>query len=253
MKSGNCNLCGTLSNLTFEHIPPRVTFNRDTRYRVVSYLDVLTQMDPFNAKQKGKIYQGGVGYHALCSKCNSFLGQKYVPEYNRYSNSFIDIAKRNASNYFQIEMHQFEPLKVLKQIAAMFICTNGWEFSQSHRDLANFVLNPDMSQLDSRYRFFNYLNTEGQLRNLPLFLKGRLDTDEMIEASEIAFPPLGHVLTLDFSGTLPTHFEISGFANANPNEKKDVTMKVFRLPTHIPMLLDYRNKETIEKSIKRLD
>jgi len=38
-----------------------------------------------------------------------------------------------------------------------------------------------------------------------------LSSENTILGSELAFPPLGHVLTIDFKGALPYHQEITSF------------------------------------------
>ncbi len=251
VQEGNCVLCGTYGKLTFEHIPPRITFNKHTRYRVTSFLEVLEQPEILNTKVKGKVHQGGIGYYVLCSKCNSFLGTNYVPEYNSYSNSFIKSAQRTEYSHFKLCMHEFEPLKVLKQIAAMFLCVNGYEFAKEHPELVTFVRDTMGNLKSSRYRFFNYVNYEGELRYLPLMMKGNFTSGEIIHASEIAFPPLGHVLCIDFDGQLPYHFEITNFGNAKADKKTDVEIVINRLLTYSPIMLDYRDKQTLEADMKR--
>src|SRR5687768_11607022 len=120
MEIGNCRLCGTLTELTFEHVPPRVAFNKRTRYINSPAINHLTSQDILNAKPKGPIKQGGVGYHALCISCNNFLGGTYVKPFSWYINSFVEFANKKEFNRFDFIMHDFEAGKVLKQIVSMF-------------------------------------------------------------------------------------------------------------------------------------
>ncbi|MGE5944349.1 MAG: hypothetical protein ACM31G_08420 [Flavobacteriales bacterium] len=237
--------------MTFEHVPPRITFNKTTRYKEMPLVDILSSEDPFSIPSKGKLHQGGVGYYSLCRECNSYLGQAFVPAFNAYSNSFIDLAKRSKGNYFEVEMHDFEVLKVLKQTVSMFLAMNSVEFSNHNRELSQFILDKECSHLPEKYRVFVYLNSEGQLRNIPLMIKGNFNTDTSIAATEIAFPPLGHVLTIDFNGNLPFHHEITQFKHAALGEKKSEIFKIFRLPTYLPILLDYQEKDIIQNSINK--
>jgi hypothetical protein len=248
-----CRLCGQMKEMTFEHVPPRITFNKTTRYKIIPFLEHLQNEDPFSIPTKGKLHQGGVGYYSLCRDCNSYLGQEFVPAFNSYSNSFIELAKRTASNFFEIEMHDFEALKVLKQTIAMFLAMNPVEFSKHNRELSNFLLDKESNYLPDKYRIFIYLNTEGQLRNLPLMVTGNFETGLSIAAIEIAFPPLGHVLTINFNGTLPFHHEITQFKNNGTGEKRSEIFRVFRLPTYLPFLLDYREKAFIQNAMDESD
>jgi hypothetical protein len=72
MPQGNCSLCGIFCDLTFEHVPPRSAFNKNTRYKTVPYEQVLKSDNILDANFKGKIEQGGLGHYSLCSNCNSF-------------------------------------------------------------------------------------------------------------------------------------------------------------------------------------
>ncbi len=250
MPEDNCSLCGTFCELSFEHIPPKSAFNKNTRYKIVAYEEVLKQENILEAKFKSKIEQGGIGYYSLCRQCNNFLGLNYVNAYTAYSNSFIEFVKKKQFDYFQLTMHEFEAAKVLKQIASMFISLNTWSFSESHYELRNFILNPNIQDLPSKYRFFNYLKGEGDIRNARVSVIGDLNSATTVMGSEIAFPPLGHVMTIDFKGSLSYHHEITNFKNFRVDEFVSTDLNVYRLPTHIPMFLDYRSKEQIEKDIK---
>jgi hypothetical protein len=250
MQKGNCSLCGIFCDLTFEHVPPRSAFNKKTRYKAIPYEQVLKTDNILDAKFKGKIEQGGLGHYSLCSNCNSFLGLKYVNAYSAYSNSFIEFAKKEQFNYFEFTMHDFEAAKVLKQITSMFISLNNWQFSEANPEMREYVLNPENQDLPNKFRIFSYLKTEGDLRNSRISAIGDLKTSKTIVGTEIAFPPLGHLMTIDFEGTLPYHFELTNFKNYSINELVSVDFKIYRLPTYLPFLLDYRQKEEIEKTIE---
>lgn len=249
MHEGNCVLCGKFGQLSFEHVPPRVAFNKTTQYRIVEYLDLLQNANPLEPIIKGKVKQGGVGYYSLCRSCNSFLGSNYVTAYTSYSNSFIEFAKRDYNNHCVFDMHDFEALKVIKQVVSMFLTINSWEFSKNNPELSEFVLDPTKQELPPKFRFFEYLNTEGQLRNLALSVKGSFATKLSVAGSEIAFPPLGHVMTVGFTGNLPFHQEITDFKLNAINEKITYRFHMYRLPTILPMFLDYRTKESIANTI----
>lgn len=215
-------------------------------------MDYVKEHNPLEAKFRGKTEQGGLGYYSLCGKCNSFLGTTYVTDYQKYSNSFIEFAKKEQMNAFELTMHDFNALNVMKQIISMFFSINDDNFSEHNRDLAEFILDPSSNNLPKRFRLFNYLNTEGQLRNLPIMVLGSLTSQGTVMGSELAFPPLGHVLTIDFRGALPYHQEITPFSECKPGTTIDYDFKIYRLPTYLPFLLDYREKETIHKNINNL-
>ena len=41
MPKGHCSLCGTFCALTFDHVPPRATFNKNTKYQEIPFLDFV--------------------------------------------------------------------------------------------------------------------------------------------------------------------------------------------------------------------
>ena len=142
MPQGNCRLCGSFSELTFEHVPPRSAFNKHTRYQNISFVNLLKQPDLFDLKVKGKIEQGGIGYYSLCNTCNNFLANNYVDAFTAYSNSFIELAHKKDVRSYEMVMQHFEAGRVLKAIVSMFLSMNDWDFSQANRKLAEYVMNP---------------------------------------------------------------------------------------------------------------
>lgn len=104
MQRGNCRLCTKFGQLTYEHVPPRVTFNKHTRFKSVPFMDYIKEPNPLESKFKGKTEQGGIGYYSLCSTCNSFLGRTYVTDYQKYSNTFVEFARKKQFNMFELTM-----------------------------------------------------------------------------------------------------------------------------------------------------
>lgn len=249
MAEGICKLCNQFGQLSYEHVPPKVTYNKNTRFRTINFLEYVKSPNPLEIKYKGKIEQGGIGYYSLCKSCNSFLGTNYVREFQKYTNSFISFAKKKHLNAFELTMHDFRALYVLKQIVSMFFSINDESFSKNNRDLAEFVLNPKSNHLPNRFRLFNYINTEGQLRYLSMMAQGSFSSTNFVLGTEIAFPPLGYVMTLDFNGKLPFHQEITSFREYADNENVTFDFKIYRLATHLPFILDYRDRQTIENSL----
>jgi len=251
MPEGMCRLCNKFGKLSYEHVPPKVNFNKKTRFQSIPFMDYIKEHNPLETKFKGKIEQGGIGYYSLCQTCNNFLGTTYVKDFQKYSNTFIEFAKKKHLNAFELTMHDFSALNVLKQIISMFFSINDELFSKNNRDLAEFILIPSSNKLPNRFRVFNYLKTEGQLRNLPITALVNLETKRNVIGTEFAFPPLGHVLTIDFNGNLPYHQEITSFKDYQFSKLVSFDMKFFRLPTHLPFLLDYRDIATIKNALDK--
>jgi len=75
-ESGICNICGVLSRLTNDHVPPK-----GVPLVGQSYLEKLTDsLGAERSRKTGRIFQRGVKYRSLCSKCNNvLLGGAYDP------------------------------------------------------------------------------------------------------------------------------------------------------------------------------
>lgn len=250
MIKGICRLCGQDTNLSFEHVPPRTTSNKNTKYTSVDFEDYIKIKNPLKEKPKGKIKQGGIGYNSFCEKCNSFLGSNYVPAYKRWVQGGFEILKNTEFYGHKYQIKGVEPLKILKQIISMFLAINGEWYLETYPELAHFVLNPEDQELPEKYRVFTYLTRAERVRYMHHVTKGSFSAEGTINCTEIAFPPYGCVLTLDFDGEIKFLNEITKFKQYEFNKKTDLTVTMFQLPTYMPFPLDYRTKEKVEVDIK---
>lgn len=117
----------------------------------------------------------------------------------------------------------------------MFLSIDNYPFFDQNPEFVEFVKNTTTMNLPDRYRIFIYLNIEGRFRHLPIFAEGNLTNGSTIVASEITFPPLGYVLTLDFKGHTEYVTEITHFKNSDIS---DEDLDLYMLPTHLPIPLD---------------
>ena len=134
-----CRLCGDEKPLTFEHVPPRVTFNDHT----VIEKDFMSYMGP-NGKEwsappdaRGRQMQRGNGGQWLCRDCNSFLGREYVPHYAKLVRG---LASEKPFADGTIEVRSCCLKRFMKQVVAMFVTINAggpdWRaFSRFAREL----------------------------------------------------------------------------------------------------------------------
>jgi hypothetical protein len=241
-----CRLCGTSDDISFEHVPPKSCFNSTTRYTKVPFLEYIQRKDLLKSVSKLKIEQGGVGFHSLCRSCNTKLGLNYVRAYHEFVRCLGYIISRNESNYFQVEIRDLQPLAILKQVISMFLTVNDYKFSQTFKELTDFVNEPNSNSLPDRYRIFCYLNSEGAMRHFPLCAKGNFNSKNSIICSEITFPPAGFVLTIDCAEEIGGLTEITHFKEAAIKLKNDVEISIYKLPTISPIILDYRSQEQID-------
>jgi hypothetical protein len=227
-------------------VPPRVALNRKTRFVSIPHEDWIRIDDFLTYKPIGQILQGGIGYYSLCRGCNSFLGQKYVKAYKNWIQSGVEVITNSKHDCYVYKALNQEPLRVLKQIIAMFIAMNDDWYAAEYPDLISFVRDPSSNHLPDKYRVFAYLNNEGQYR----YIKHQsLWTSELgaINLSELTFPPFGYVLTFDGSNNIHSLTNITNFKEYKYGQNTDLVISIFKLPTYLPFgALDYRSKEKID-------
>ncbi len=249
MQMGVCRVCGDNKNLSFEHVPPRIAFNGNTKYLSVPFDDYVKIDNPMKTPPKGKVVQGGTGYYALCQECNSFLGVNYVNAYERWAKAAFQVISGNQYNHFKCTIRDLEPLKILKQIISMFLTMNNDWYGKAYPELIEFVKDRDNGILPDKFKVFAFLNNEGQMR----FSKYTVSfTPEfgILTSSELVFPPFGYVLTINFPNIINRMTNITNFKTYSFDQKTDLSLEFVKLPTYLPFPLDYRPKEQIEKDIE---
>lgn len=257
MQKGVCRLCGINTDLSYEHVPPRVAFNRKTKFVLIDFEEYLKSPNALDNPPKGKINQGGIGYNSFCIKCNSFLGSKYVPAYSIWAEGGMFILnKQSEYGLHGYTIKGVQPLNILKQIISMIIAINDDWFLDSFPELISFVKDPYSNELPSKFRVFMYLTNAERFRYMHYNVHGNLTNGEIIPCSEIAFPPYGYVLAFDFEGNINYLNEITDFKKFQYNHSCDLKMINYQLPTHMPFALDYRSEKKIvldiDKSLSKM-
>src|SRR5690606_7381754 len=165
MIQGVCRLCKKHTELSYEHIPPKSAFNRNTKFISVSIIEYLKNSDVDDCKLNAKIQQGGVGYYCLCQQCNNFLGRYYVRSYQTMASIFVPLLKDKDFSKISIKIENISHLKFFKQIVSMFVCINSSDFTNNRIELLQFIKDPNENKFPDDVRIYMYLNMEGQLRN----------------------------------------------------------------------------------------
>jgi hypothetical protein len=243
---GVCHICGDYGPLTFEHIPPRSAFN-DRPVRMTEFVKAMEQK--LGGKAGGRISQRGAGYFSLCATCNNNTGTWYARSFASLTYQVADMLMMTQFARAIDFPYYLYPLRVLKQLAAMAFSLNWHEWQQYHQELVRFVLNPHQRYLPERYRFYLYLNIEGEYRStseaMTIF---NLHTGSTMTSTELAFPPLGFVMThMPASQVDDRLVDISYFANFEYDDFKMLHLGLHLLPTHVPIPGDYRSREQIDR------
>ena len=134
----------------------------------------------------------------------------------------------------------------------MFLSVNGVGFSRRNAALVQFVLDRDRKYLPPQYRFFAYYNRTGGLRHIGFASIVDMHTGSIVGISEITYPPLGYVMTIDSPPPDERLVEITHFSRYGYNESKVMALRMPSLPvtmSYIPG--DYRTKQEVEDQARR--
>ncbi len=267
---GNCCICGRHTKLTFEHVPPRAAFNN---HPVVGkhILELINKNPDEYTAEKGHISQRGAGSYTLCEQCNNDTGTWYGDAFASLAHqSFnaLKYAKGHPSLYYPFRIY---PLRVIKQIITMFFSVNSDLFRLNHPDLVKFVLNKHERYLSPDIRILVYFTLGPYLR----FAGGtsistiEIDPNEVsldtmdnalnqyqrdyaksLYSSEIAFPPLGYVLSFGLEPLDKEFTDISFFAKYPYDDWTSLHLKLPVYPVHTWHPGDYRSKEQLRRNFE---
>jgi len=244
MQSGICRICKKEKQLSFEHIPPRVAFNKHTRYYSIPMEEYSKIENPLIINPKGKVQQGGHGYYSLCRECNSFLNKNYVRSYEKWVNVGMNLLLKYNFDFIHFYAEEQNPKRVLKQIVAMFISMNDTWFTDQYPELLDFVRVVDNDNLPEKYKFYCYLNNEGQMR----MSKWNFTNTHGI-VCETTFRPFGYVLNIGNNEAIEKLTDITNFKDYSDRRNHRVEIGLYKHPTYLPIPLDFRSKKEIEQII----
>lgn len=249
-----CHICGELKELTFEHVPPRSAFNNS---RVLySFYKPGQDLPPPLAERRGSVQQKGLGAYTLCRKCNNDTGAWYGSHFAEYCKAGMEVLETRppeTATYIENRI-ELSPLAVLKQIASMFLSINPVEVRSSNLSLVDFVREKENRMLDSRYRFFTYLNRTGIHRISPItgvvsFDRRTMQFQAPRVLSEFSFPPYGYIMTFDSSSPQRDLLEITHFKDFSYEETATMALTYPVYETNSVYPLDYRSNEELKSAI----
>lgn len=262
---GTCHICQKNTKLSFEHVPPRAAFNDCPA--VSKQISELINKHPDNYfEEKGKKSQRGHGAYTLCEACNNNTGAWYGTAFAEWAHQGMDIfghAYRSPSLYYNFRIF---PLQVVKQIICMFFSINDDEFGCNHPDLVRFVLNKDECYLHSDLRIFAYYKIGPHGRYIGGASREHIGQDQIsrdgIEdlirqiqndhekghvLSEIAWIPIGYVMTFGTKAPDDRLADISSFAKYRYDDYVSIPLRLPVLPVYSKFPVDYRSHEQINQ------
>ena len=181
MKEGRCHICGNVSKLTFEHIPPKSSGNNSPA-KVISGEQVIpSDREPWDVSGLPYIQQQkGFGHYVLCEHCNNTTGSWYAGAFQSFYEQIPYLTADPIDpkqSLIELTFLNIYPLRVLKQIACMFLGICGPHLGDDYPEMREFVLSKESTNLNfSKYRFCFFVR-RGRFRNpqqmaqvVPLYL-----------------------------------------------------------------------------------
>lgn len=258
---GLCTICGKGGKLTFEHVPPKASYNEKGLE--------LFKLDHWFAKgETGQMTGGapqpdGSGMVSLCKSCNEKTGAWYVPEFAKLVRDGItlhqhldeysagdDPGKSMTPRFVHVGIRQIRPLPLLKEVVAMLLAVNGPEFGKKNPALVQFVLEKESRGLPDRYRIFLSLFRGPMARFAGLSVAVHTDIGTITLMTEVAYPPFAYLMTIDSTPELSIG-EVTDWANADWNVTRDVTLDLLIAFAHTPYPGDYRSRAAIDAEVAK--
>jgi hypothetical protein len=240
-RTGNCRICGSYTQLSFEHVPPAAAFNTE-RILNTSFEKVLAAKN-LDEVQGGKYQQRGAGAYTLCEPCNNNTGAWYADAYVSWAHQAMRYLFASEGNPSLSYPYALFPMRVFKQIVAMFFSSNGPGFQQKNPDLVRFVLNRESRELPPNFRVFSFYTLSNRSRSAGI--TGVLHGTSSHVFTEMAFPPFGFVMTVDGqSAPDPSLCEITGFAKFGYRDwRTGIQLHIPIKSIYSPFPGDYRTRE----------
>jgi hypothetical protein len=254
---GACRICGTVGDLTFEHVPPKSVGNRE-RIEMLG-LDAWLNREA-DGTERGRIIQRGSGAYSLCAECNNRAGNLYVPELAKWTDSGNSVlagldpgpAELDAEvepAYAYMKMEGLFPGRFTKQMVTMLLALSPGEFGPLHSELTNFAADPDATGLPDRYQLYLALLAGPTARfngGAGLWREGK----GTLYTLELAYPPYAYILTVDEEFlALPTG-NITSFAGVGIDSECEIELHLQIGFSHTPLPLDLRSQAALERDRK---
>src|SRR4051812_20841859 len=95
---GPCCICGVVTKLSFEHVPPRAAYNDQRVFEADVRALIAGKWDGQGQPSDGKWVQRGAGRETLCEKCNSDTGSWYGTPYVSWAKQAVELVGRSGGN-----------------------------------------------------------------------------------------------------------------------------------------------------------
>jgi hypothetical protein len=252
MKIGQCCICGAEGvQLSFEHIPPRAAFNDQRIFEANIQGMVKGKWDGQSRPLQGQWVQGGAGKHTLCEKCNNDTGRWYGSVYVAMARQGLNLVIRSGGTASLAYPYRIFPLRILKQVTAMFCSACGPSLQKRFPDIPRFVLDRERRYLPYDMKVFAYLiHPSKSVGNRQSPMTGVLINAKQHLFAEIAFAPFGFVLTGDVTPVNYDLLDITHFGHSAFHHREAVYLKLPVLEVNTWLPGDFSSTEQIKRDLE---
>jgi hypothetical protein len=251
-----CRVCGEVTDLTFEHLPPRSAGNRQK----VELLDIgaWLRREDHGTTERGRISQKGAGAHTLCEECNNRAGRLYVPEFRRWirvgNEALAELEPASVDAqvdpaYVDLEIENVRPGRFMKQVVTMLLAQSIGGVAKKHVDLREYARDPQAVGLPSSYQVYLAFNAGPNAR----YNGGSvaMQAEGIVFAVELSYPPFTYILSIDEECPAIETGNITSFADCGIDQTANVKMQLRLGFSHTPLPLDLRSKAALEEDRRR--
>lgn len=150
-KIDRCNICGVVTNLTWDHVPPKLCYN-STNTKINYFFNGLPKADKYAWQ-----YQNGVRFRSICEKCNNgLLGGVYDVELNKFIHEIKEIITSDITLPSIIELKNVNINKIVRAVCGHILAAKNYfdDSSLIDKSLRKFVINQDTTPPDNLHLLY---------------------------------------------------------------------------------------------------
>ena len=150
-----CHICAKRPAISREHLPPQSADNRGNLE--VCFIDGYLD---HGIQHQYTQFDNGFWLYSLCSKCNNHTGARYGTAYADFiSQLSASLRLEDVQGRSLVNLRNIYPLRVLKQMFAMFLSTMPQTETPMWQDIRDFVRRRDSTLPNDAPRLYLYHNT----------------------------------------------------------------------------------------------
>ncbi len=244
-----CHLCGIVTRLTFEHVPPKAAFNSESvrLAKILKHLEKGMIEDP--EQLDSTVQRKGMGGYTLCSRCNNDTGSWYGKAYVSWAYQGMEYLQAGGSS-LSIPFHIF-PGRVAKQIVCMFASACGPGVFEKHREMRKFVLDRDSVGIPESIRIYCYMFDPNSSKSRQAGITGLISGSNTHVFAEISFPPFGYIMTFESSPVDPALLDITPFTHHSWRDFRSIHLTIPMREVHTYFPGDFRTAGQWADAVRR--